>query len=69
MSGRMNGGLPPELPVSITLPAGAWNNVLACISKQPWDIADPLIQTIRSQMMQAQESAAEDAPQHLRPVS
>lgn len=43
--------------VAVTLPLGAWNTVLGCIAKAPWDVADPLIQELRKQLMGAQARA------------
>lgn len=34
----------------VNLPLGAWNTVLSLIAKGPWDVADPLMQAIRSQL-------------------
>jgi hypothetical protein len=42
-------------PVSVTLPLGAWNTVLGLIMKGSWDIADPLIQVMRQQIIQSQQ--------------
>jgi hypothetical protein len=41
---------PPETPVSVILTLATWNTVLGCVAKQPWEIADPLMQTIRQQI-------------------
>lgn len=40
--------------VTITLPLGAWNTVLGLIAKGPWEMADPLMQIIRTQITSAQ---------------
>jgi hypothetical protein len=37
-------------PVAITLPLGAWNTVLGYIAKGSWDVADPLMQVMRTQI-------------------
>ena len=41
----------------IELQEEVWRQVLACIAKQPWEIANPLIMAI-GQQMQAQTPAA-----------
>jgi hypothetical protein len=67
-SERMNGGMPPppqsfpaEYPATVTLTLGAWNTVMSCIAKQPWDIADPLMQAIRQQIGQQLQQSQADA--------
>ena len=49
-----DGGQTPSLdmaqPIDVTLSLGGWNTVLTLIAKAPWDVADPLMQTIRRQI-------------------
>jgi len=42
----------PNRIAAVTLPLAAWNTVLGMIAKQPWDVADPLMQEIRRQLLQ-----------------
>ena len=46
----------PNRQASVVLPLAAWNNVLGMIAKQPWDVADPLMQEIRRQLLQQPQS-------------
>jgi hypothetical protein len=37
-------------PVAIVLTLGQWNTVLQLLTKAPWDLADPMIQSLRGQI-------------------
>ena len=39
-------------PMAIVLPVGQWNTILTIVSKAPWDIADPIMQAIRAQIIE-----------------
>jgi hypothetical protein len=63
----------PDQPVTITLPALAWNSVLEGLTFLPWRVANPLIAQIHEQVERApldavlaateNASTARDAPQ------
>jgi hypothetical protein len=46
------------LPISVTLTAGEWNQVIALCADGVWRIADPLIKAITRQIFAAAASAA-----------
>ncbi|HSZ92357.1 MAG TPA: hypothetical protein VK822_23610 [Acetobacteraceae bacterium] len=64
-----NGPIPQEIsmsdPVPITLTIGQWNLVLQLIAKGTWDVADPLMRSVRGQIGKA--IAARPMPQQLGP--
>ena len=39
----------PATPISITLPAGQWDQVLDMLGNGPWKVVHPLIQKIMEQ--------------------
>lgn len=51
----MSGNMELSQQVSVTLPLGAWNTVLSLMAKGPWDVVDPLMQVLRSQIIAAQQ--------------
>ena len=50
---RPNGAQQSANVVTVSLNLQEWNNVLGCVAKQPWEVADPLMQAIRQQIMAA----------------
>ena len=44
--------------MQISLDEQVWGQVLACLAKSPWEIANPLIMAIGEQMRQQKEAQA-----------
>jgi hypothetical protein len=40
----------PNLPLSVTLGAQQWNQVIALVAHGPWNTVDPLIKAINQQL-------------------
>lgn len=55
-----------DMPVTITMPAGAWDRVLWALGKQPHETVDVLIAQIRQHMMQAAMQAQESPQESMR---
>lgn len=55
--------------VSIILPLGAWNTVLNLIAKGPWEISDPLMQALRTQIANSQQPTRILRPRAVEPES
>jgi len=57
---------PPQVDANrqfiVTLPLGAWQSVLNLLGKGPWELADPLIQVIKSQVEQQIQQAGPSLP-------
>jgi hypothetical protein len=43
-------GIAPTTPLTVTLEAQQWNQILAVLTKAPYEIAAPLIQNIMGQV-------------------
>jgi hypothetical protein len=64
-----NGPIPQEIsmsdPVPIVLTLGQWNLILQLLAKATWDVADPLMRSVRGQI--GQDIAARRTPQQPGP--
>ena len=49
-------------PVQITLSIGSWNTVLLALAETPWKTADPLIRSMRAQLIRALEPRVAPRP-------